>query len=297
MRVTIGIPSYNEQLSIGNLLGALVNQVMTKHEILEVIVSDDSTDGTPEIVSDFARNSKISITLIHHNKRRGAAKAWNEIFANASGDLLVLYDADVIPDNDTTEILASGISERVALCAANPLPTKQGGIAARASRFNSAWLRRVRNAGLSQYTVMGRALAVRSGIAKQVTIPDIIAIDLYLQCSVLELGFDVDYRDNAIVWFRPASTMSDFVSQVDRALRGHEEIKDYVKKFNIDLPRSTLLREAVKEAISDPAGMVALAASYAAFPIYRARLGSRTGAAAWHVADSTKGLGPGDLQK
>ena len=296
MQITIGIPSYNEQLSIANLLKALEMQVIDGHKISEIIVSDDSTDDTPDIVNDFARNSKMNITLIHHNKRRGAASAWNEIFGNASGEIVVLYDADIIPDKRTTLLLTSSISGKVALCAANPSPLKQKGIAARASTFNSSWLRRVRNAGLSQYTVMGRALSIRTDIAKKIIVPDIIAIDLYLQCKVLELGYNVDYRDDAVVWFKPASTMLDFASQVARAVRGHEEIKDYVKKFNISLPFSTFAKEAMKQAFSDPVGIFALAVSYATFPIYRIKVGDKTGQATWHVADSTKGISIDDLQ-
>jgi len=295
VQITIGIPSYNEQLSIANLFKALEMQVTDGHKISEIIVSDDSTDDTPGIVNDFARNSKMNITLIHHNKRRGAASAWNDIFLNTNSEVVVLYDADVIPDKKTTLQLASRINERVALCAANPLPLKQRGIAARASSFNSSWLRRVRNAGLSQYTVMGRALSIRADVAKKITVPDIIAIDLYLQCKVLELGYNLDYRDDAIVWFKPASTMLDFVSQVTRAVRGHEEIKDYVKKFNINLPHSTLAKEAMKEAFSDPLGAFALAVSYAAFPIYRIKVGDKTGQTTWHVADSTKGINVDEL--
>lgn len=297
MQITIGIPSYNEQLSITNLLKALETQVTDEHKIREIMVSDDSTDDTPDIVNDIARNSKLNITLIHHNKRRGAASAWNEIFDNADGDIIVLYDADVIPDAKTTSVLASSINDAVALCAANPLPIKQKGIAARATAFNSSWLRRIRKAGLSQYTVMGRALSIRKEVARQITIPDIIAIDLYLQCKVLEQGYSIHYSDDAVVWFKPATTLFDFTSQVARAVRGHEEIRDYVKKVNLSFPSSAMLKEAIKEALSDPAGMFAVAVSYATFPVYKMKIGNRTEQATWHVADSTKGIAMDDLRR
>jgi cellulose synthase/poly-beta-1,6-N-acetylglucosamine synthase-like glycosyltransferase len=295
MRLTIGIPSYNEQLSIANLLKALETQVIDEHQISEIIISDDSADNTSDIVNDIARNSKMNITLIHHNKRRGAASAWNEIFANANGEIIVLYDADVIPETKTTSLLASSINNEVALCAANPLPVRQKGIAARATAFNSSWLRRVRKSGLSQYTVMGRALSIRKDVARQITIPDVIAIDLYLQCKVLEQGYRIHYSDDAVVWFKPPTTLLDFTSQVARAVRGHEEISDYIKKFNISLPSSALLKEAIKAALSDPAGMFAVAVSYAIFPLYKMKISNGKEQAIWHVADSTKGITVDDL--
>lgn len=296
MQITIGIPSYNEQANMDNLLRAVEKQAMREHEICEIIVSDDSTDCTPDVVNDFARNSRVNVTLVHHSGRRGGARAWNEIFDIASGDVVVLYDADVIPDGNASMMLTSSIKDDVALCAANPLPLKRRGMAARASTFNSSWLRQIRNVGLSQYTVMGRALSVRKDVARKITIPDIIAIDLYLQCKVLELGYGIDYRDDAVVWFKPASTMLDFTSQVARAVRGHREVKELVKKVNLGLPMSTFVKEVVKEMFRDPAGVFALALSYAALPVYMARIGDDISSSMWHVADSTKRFSTDDLQ-
>jgi glycosyltransferase involved in cell wall biosynthesis len=269
----------------------------SEHRISEIIISDDSADATPDIVNDFARKSKLNITLIHHNKRRGAASAWNEIFNNAKGDTIVLYDADIIPGKNTTLLLASSIRDDIVLCASNPLPLKQNGIAAKASSFNSSWLRRVRKHGLSPYTVMGRALAIRADIAKMVTIPDLIAIDLYLQCKVLEFGHKVDYRDDAVVWFKPASTMLDFTSQVVRAVEGHGQIREYVEQFDIKLPSSLMFKEAIREAFNDPWGVMAVAAAYLTLPVYKARIAKHTKSAKWHVADSTKGISVNDLSK
>ena len=296
MQITIGIPSYNEEMSIRNLLEALEMQVINdEHRISEIIISDDSTDATPEIIGNFARKSKLNITLIHHNKRRGAASAWNEIFSNAKGDAIVLYDADIIPSKNTTLLLASRIKDDVALCASNPLPLKQNGIAAKASSFNALWLRRVRKYVLSQYTVMGRALSIRTDIAKMITIPDIIAIDLYLQCKVLELGQKVAYCDDAVVWFKPAGTMLDFASQVARAVQGHEQIKEYIERFDMQLPLSLMLKGALEEALSYPQGMIAVAIAYLILPVYRARIANQSKSATWHIAESTKGISVNDL--
>jgi glycosyltransferase involved in cell wall biosynthesis len=296
VRITIGIPSFNEETSIRNVLEAMEMQVTdNEHKIEEIIISDDSTDNTPKIVSDFAKDSGLNITLVHHNRRRGAASAWNEIFAAAKGDVIVLYDADVIPAEKTTLLLASKIREDVAICASNPLPVKQGGIAARASSFNASWLRRVRNHGLSQYTVMGRALSIRQDVARRITVPDIIAIDLYLQCKVLELGQRVDYCDDAVVWFKPASTMLDFASQVARAVEGHQQIKDYVEQFNINLSSYQMFSKGFRTAVDDPHGMMAIAIAYLALPVYKTKVAKHTRNHAWHVADSTKGISLKDV--
>src|SRR5919108_1459209 len=115
-RVTIGIPSYNEERNIINLLRSLSIQSLKDYFISEIIISDDSSDSTPELVESFAKKySRLNIKLIHHYKRRGAAAAWNEIFHRSVGDFIVLYDADIVINEDTTAQLISFLKKGTGL--------------------------------------------------------------------------------------------------------------------------------------------------------------------------------------
>jgi glycosyltransferase involved in cell wall biosynthesis len=286
-KVTIGIPAYNEGQNIANLLRSLEEQ---HTQIFEVVISDDSSDNTPNVVRNFAQNSLLDIKLFHHETRRGAAAAWSQIFQKATGDTIVLYDADTIPHPSCTKQLVSCIQGNVGLCASNPQPVQAAGISGRASVFISKWLRSVRLAGLSHYTVMGRALAIDSGVAKKIEIPtDMIAIDLYIQCKTLEIGRDVIYNDNAIVYFKPPNNMPDITSQVMRAVNGHNQIKHYVSSFGISLPRQVAIAHAVKNAAKDPLGAVSVAIGYSLILYYRSRL-EHIDTAKWHTAASSKAI-------
>ena len=285
--ITVGIPSYNERQNIVNLLRAIEEQ---QTPIFEVLISDDSSDNTPSLVRNFAQHSLLDIQLFHHDTRRGAAAAWNEILQRAAGDTVVLYDADTIPHPSCTEQLVSHIQGNVGICASNSQPVQATGIAGRASVFISKWLRSVRLARLSQYTVMGRALAINSREAKKIEIPtNMIAIDLYLQCKILEMGRDIIYNDNAIVYFKPANNIHDLASQVMRAVNGHKQIEDYVSLFSICLPRKVAIANAVKNAAKDPLGAVSVAIEYSLIPYYRSRL-EHTDTAKWHTAASSKAI-------
>ena len=286
-KVTVGIPAYNEGQNIANLLQSLEEQ---HTQIFEVIISDDSSDSTPNIVRNFAQNSLLDIKLFHHDTRRGAAAAWNQIFQRATGDTIVLYDADTIPHPYCTKHLVSCIQGNVGLCASNPQPVQAAGIAGRASVFISKWLRSVRLAGLSQYTVMGRALAIDSDVAKKIEIPmDMIAIDLYIQCKTLEIGREVIYNDNAIVYFKPANNMHDITSQVMRAVNGHNQIKHYISSFGISLPRQVAIEHTVKNIAKDPVGALSVAIGYSLILYYRSRL-EHIDTAKWHTAASSKAI-------
>lgn len=285
--ITVGIPSYNERQNIVNLLRAIEEQ---HTPIFEVLISDDSSDNTPSLVHNFAQHSVLDIQLFHHDTRRGAAAAWNEILQRAAGDIIVLYDADTIPHPSCTEQLTSHIQGNVGICASNSQPVQAAGIAGRASVFISKWLRSVRLVRLSHYTVMGRALAINSGEAKKIEIPtNIIAIDLYMQCKVLEMGRDVIYNDGAIVYFKPANNIHDLASQVMRAVNGHKQIEEYVSSCGISLPRRVAIAHAVRNAAKDPLGALSVTLGYSLIPYYRSRL-EHTDTAKWHTAASSKAI-------
>jgi len=285
--ITIGIPSYNEMQNIVNLLRAIEEQ---STPIFEVLISDDSSDNTPNLVRDFAQHSMLDIQLLHHDVRRGAAAAWNEILQRARGDIIVLYDADTIPHPSCTEQLALSIQGNVGICASNSQPVQAKGLAGRASVFIAKWLRSVRLAQLSQYTVMGRAVAIKSDYAKKIEIPaDIIAIDLYIQCKIIRMSRQVVYNDDAVVYFKPTSDMQDLASQVIRAINGHNQIKEYVSSCRILLPQRVSVTHALKNAVKDPLGALSVTIGYSLIPYYRSRL-EHTDTSKWHTSASSKAI-------
>ncbi|HJT49711.1 MAG TPA: glycosyltransferase [Nitrososphaeraceae archaeon] len=286
--MTIGIPTFNEEKNILTLLRTLETDISNSQFISEIIISDDSSDNTPKVIDQFMNKSSMRIKFIHYDERRGAAAAWNEIFKESTGDIIILYDADIIPEPNCTRELLSKINGMVGLCASNQKPIQARSIIGRATTFISKWLESIRTRGLSQYTVMGRALSIRSDLAKKISIPnDIIAIDLYLQCKAVEYGFDIFYNENAVVYFYPANTMSDFISQVLRAVNGHKQIHKYMRSFKFCLSPIIALIEAMRIISDDPSGAFSLIACYTLIPFYILKL-KGVNSSRWYVATSTK---------
>jgi cellulose synthase/poly-beta-1,6-N-acetylglucosamine synthase-like glycosyltransferase len=323
-RVTIGIPSYNEEENISNLIKSIIElnpseNWSANHDqednqradfddgnasirngidstkdfaIIEIIVSDDSSDRTCSIIERItAEYSTANIKLLHHDGRRGVSAAWNEIFKEAKGDIIVLYDADVMIDGDTTAYLVNSISDGIGLCASNIMPlVQEKSTVSRASGFIAEWLRWVRKHRLTQYTAMGRALSVSSRVAKMISIPEnVIALDLYLQCKVLELGLDVIYNDQARVYFRPPDNMADFSSQVLRAAVGHNQIRNMETELCTRLPLRIGLMAALKSFMQNPRGAASLIYCYSLLPFYKKKL-IGIDSVKWNVAKSTKRL-------
>jgi glycosyltransferase involved in cell wall biosynthesis len=286
--VSVGIPSYNEESNIKTILGNLIRSNLDSIDIVEIIISDDSTDDTPNIVEQFMQDHSNKIIFLHDDKRRGAANAWNNIMQHATGEIIVLYDADVTPDANCTVELVHKINNNVGICASNARPVRDRGIPAKGTMFVSEWLESVRKKQLSEYTVMGRGLSIRSDIAKKISIPEgLIAIDLYLQNKVLEMGYDVVFNPNAVVIFKPTKTFVDFISQVVRAVNGHNQLKNLGYDVKNKLALITALKEFFRVASKNPLGALSTCICYIMIPFYVKRI-KNTDSALWHTAKSTK---------
>jgi glycosyltransferase involved in cell wall biosynthesis len=286
--VSIGIPSYNEESNIKTILESVISSNLNSIDLSEIIISDDSIDDTPHIVRQFMKNHSKKIIFLHNNKRRGTANAWNDIIQNASGQIIVLYDADVKPNPNCTLELVNKISNNVGICASNPRPIPGQGIPAQGTIFVSDWLESVRKRQISEYTVMGRGLSIRSDIAKKITIPgSLIAIDSYIQSKVMEMGYDVVYNPNAIVQFKPAKTFVDFSSQVIRASKGHDQLKKLGYEVKKQLALKTAIVEYIRVALRNPNGALSTCLCYIMIPFYMSRI-NNVDAALWHTAKSTK---------
>jgi len=288
--ITIGIPTYNEEKNIIKFFESLKKQNIESDSIDKILFVDDSEDNTPELINKLKiENPSLKIELIHNNKRMGASNAWNTIFKESTGEVIVLLDADIELEKNCIVNLTSKINENTGLCASNTQPIIQNDNRfSKASAFIAFWLRSIRQHGVSRYTTMGRALALNSEYVKYLEIPiNIIAIDLYIQCKILEKQKNVVYNDDAVIYFKTPSTMPDFLGQVTRAIIGHNQIKKLTKKCSPDLPFLILLKEFLKNSFRYPNYALALMYCYSMLP-YSYFKTKKNVSYLWQTASSTK---------
>ena len=60
-----------------------------------VIVDDGSTDGTREILDEWIRHPRPGIRIIYHAENSGKGAALRTGFQHATGDILIIQDADL----------------------------------------------------------------------------------------------------------------------------------------------------------------------------------------------------------
>jgi len=94
-KISIVVPAYNEEQALSTLIERLVQTLKEKKIIGEIIIVNDcSSDETGKIAEEFGKKY-TNIRVFHHKRRREKTAALHTGFENASGDILVMIDADL----------------------------------------------------------------------------------------------------------------------------------------------------------------------------------------------------------
>lgn len=91
MKVTVVIPCYNERETIEKIVEKVKASPIELHEI--IIVDDYSTDGTRDILHEKIENE--SCRILKHERNQGKGAALRTGFKHATGDIILIQDADL----------------------------------------------------------------------------------------------------------------------------------------------------------------------------------------------------------
>ncbi|HMS22609.1 MAG TPA: glycosyltransferase family 2 protein [Candidatus Levybacteria bacterium] len=94
MKLTVIIPAYNEEKTISEILRRVEEVSLGEVEKEIVVVDDGSRDQTPVLVSEFVKKH-ANARMIVHKKNRGKGAAVINGIRNATGDILIIQDADL----------------------------------------------------------------------------------------------------------------------------------------------------------------------------------------------------------
>lgn len=292
--VTVGIPAYNEEANIGNLLESLIAQKGNYKLESIIVVCDGCGDRTAKIAKQVVEDCGLG-KVINSKVRKGKAARINQIHTMAKSDVLVVLDADiVIREKSFIEKIISPVTKgRAEIVSSRLIPLKPRNLVERVL-YISVLIRNETSedfrSGDNLYTCHGTSRAYSKNFYSTFRPPKIVSEDAYSYLWAKKHGYRYEYSKGAVVYYQLPGNMSDHGKQSVRFMKGKEELKacfnsNYVEEAH-RLPKILLIQKTIKYFLKYPTEVV----SYFGILVWM-RLKSLVGpmeTVMWQVAKSTR---------
>jgi len=224
VRASVVIPAYNAEDTIGRVLRALIEQDYPK-ELMEVIVVDDgSIDGTYSIAR-FYSDRYPYIRVVKHKYNLGKAVALTTGIRGARGDVIVLLDADTVPEKQAIRRLVAVLmsNDELGAVSGHVIPAGVNGflywmqrieylLGISVGRFFHYWVNGV-NPVLSGAFAAFKAPVLKALVLSPRGVPeDTVAEDFDLTVMVWKRGLRTGYVDAAVAY----TVVSDRLASIYR---------------------------------------------------------------------------------
>jgi cellulose synthase/poly-beta-1,6-N-acetylglucosamine synthase-like glycosyltransferase len=110
--LSVLVPMHNEEKVVSHILDLLVQADYPADRMEIIAINDFSTDRTKDVVEDYARRYPIIKPLHRTEGERGKPAALNAALEKATGEIIVVFDADYLPPR--------GILKSIAVCFNDP---------------------------------------------------------------------------------------------------------------------------------------------------------------------------------
>ena len=102
-KLSIVLPAFNEAATIGQVLENVLNKNLLDLDIEVIAVESNSSDGTRQVIQRYAGHPRLKIVL--EERPRGKGHAVRAGLAQATGDFVLIQDADMEYDFEDYDVL------------------------------------------------------------------------------------------------------------------------------------------------------------------------------------------------
>jgi len=242
-KVAVHIPVYNEGEVVRKSIEAVLKLKWPKDK-LEIIVVDDSTDGTDRIISEYP------VKHIRRKHRKGfKAGALNEALKHTKAEYIAVFDADFVPERNFLKKTVAAFDENTSVVQGRwKYRNEHESIVARAaSMMTDAFYEVVMKYRSMVKTVIfsgsGGVLRKSAIIAAGGWNEKSISEDLDLSIRMMCDGWDTYYIENAVSSGEAPTTLSAFIKQQSRWSFGTSEVALRYMKTILETPNLTLVQK------------------------------------------------------
>ena len=230
--VTVIIPMHNEEKVAPYILEQLLKVDYDKEKLEILPVNDHSQDGTKDILDSYARQYPQIRPLHRYEGERGKSAALNEAIHLASGEVILVFDADYLPPRDIIKNLAiSFIDPEVGAVMGRVIPVNtRKNILTRLLDLERSGGYQVDQQARYNLGLMPQYGGTVGGFRKSVAIrlggfsPQILAEDTELTYRLAVNGWKVMYANRAECYEEVPETWNVRANQIRRWSRGHNTV-------------------------------------------------------------------------
>jgi len=296
LKISVGIPAFNEGANIKHLLKLLLSQNRYNFELAEILViSDGSTDNT---VAEANSIGDEIIKVIDLPERHGKAEVQNKLLSISTGDVVVLLDADILPGNNNylmNMIAPFYMDNGIGLISSGGTPALAQTFVENIINFSVSLKTEIfenYKGGRNIYACHGYSRAFSRALAEKLKWPTSIAEDSYSYLRSNELGYSFYYASNAKILFRSPQNIYDHFKQSSRFIASRSKLKHYfphdVVKKCFSLPFGLVFMKSAKYFFKNPILLISYGLTYA-FVHISSKVGA-TSIEKWDQSESSKSI-------
>jgi glycosyltransferase involved in cell wall biosynthesis len=225
MKISVVITTKNAEKYIEDLLKSMMNQEKP-YEI--IIVDSDSTDNTQKIIKEYSKKNKNIKLFIHPGTR---SESMNYGIKQATGDAVAFIGGDDVPDANWVREIRKALKNADIVC--GKLISKEE------NRFKTLQNVKIFHNGVN-ISYPGTNTTYKKEILDRLGGLDpwfSSAEDLELNYRAVDIGYEIQYDENAIVYYRPRNSLFAFLKQSFDYGHGRKllalKYKDMWKKYSV----------------------------------------------------------------